>query len=1192
MPQGNNLNAVTYGNGTFVAVGELGTILTSPDGVTWTIRTSGTSYGLNGITYGNNTFVAVGDTILTSPDGVSWTIRSSMTSGGLQGVTYGNNTFVAVAYSGAILTSPDGVSWTIINSGVPYGSGVTYGNGTFVAVGDSAILTSPDGVTWTTKNFSASLSLFAVTYGNGTFVAVGGTILTSPDGVSWTIRSSGISSGLYGVTYGNGTFVAVGDSAILTSPDGVRWTIINLGASLSLFAVTYANGTFVAVGSRSTGRYSFIGTILTSLDGVSWTKELEASGRLFFGVTYGNNTFVAVGDYGTILTSPDGVTWTIINLGASLSLFAVTYANGTFVAVGGTILTSPDGVSWTIRSSMTYGGLRGVTYGNNTFVAVGDYGTILTSPDGVTWTTRSSGTSSFLNGVTYGNGTFVAVGGYGTILQSDPLTGTAEISVDPTSLNFGDIDVGSSSDKIVKVRNDGNANLIIGTITSPSLPFTKIADDCSGQTFAPSASCVITYQFSPTSAGSFSSNSNIPSNDPDENPVTVSLNGVGVTETITIPSILTGPITGITGTSYSYTTGGSTSSLGHSLEYQFDWQGDGSDLSSWGPTTQSKTWTVAGTYTVKARARCATHTSVMSGWTSGLSVTISGLTETVSTPNPPSGPASGIIGISYSYSTGGATSNLGHLVEYQFDWKGDGTDLSPWGSATQSKTWTSAGTYNVKARARCTAHTSVVSGWSSALSVTISSAGPAVRHLPGCYTPSVPVMVTITVTPSATTSNYGVVETLPNGWTVSDINENGWWDNEFDNCVRWFFPDRNNRTLTYKATPPSGETGTKTFSGSAIFGEEVVTISGDSILQECPSETISTPTIPSGPTSGTAGTSYNYSTGGSSSNLGHSIQYLFDWGDGTNSGWLPVGTTSASKSWNSTGIYNVAVQARCAVHTSVVSPWSVPLAVTMSDVLHKRDEIIGTGGTWSSGIWYYNLDTKTWSKPYSYTPSGPIAVGDVTGDGKADMVSCWPSGLWYQNGATLAWTKVNSVAPSQVAVGDITGDGRAEIIGTWSDGIWYWNPATSLWTKMYSYVPSGPIAAGDVTGDGRADVVSVWPSGLWYQDGATLGWTRVSSVAPSQVAVGDITGDGRAEIIGTWNDGIWYWNPATSLWTKMYSYVPTGPIAAGDVTGDGRADVVSVWPSGLWYQDGATLGWTKVWSTAPSKIAVGDITGN
>ena len=48
---------------------------------------------------------------------------------------------------------------------------------------------------------------------------------------------------------------------------------------------------------------------------------------------------------------------------------------------------------------------------------------------------------------------------------------------------------------------------------------------------------------------------------------------------------------------------------------------------------------------------------------------------------------------------------------------------------------------------------------------------------------------------------------------------------------------------------------------------------------------------------------------------------------------------------------------------------------------------------------------------YSSSPSGPIAAGDITGDGEADVISCWPSGLWYQNGATLGWTKVYDTPP-------------------------------------------------------------------------------------------------------------------------------------------------------------------------------------
>ena len=45
----------------FVIVGSSGTILTSSTANSWISRTSGTSEGLKAVTYGNSTFVAVGD---------------------------------------------------------------------------------------------------------------------------------------------------------------------------------------------------------------------------------------------------------------------------------------------------------------------------------------------------------------------------------------------------------------------------------------------------------------------------------------------------------------------------------------------------------------------------------------------------------------------------------------------------------------------------------------------------------------------------------------------------------------------------------------------------------------------------------------------------------------------------------------------------------------------------------------------------------------------------------------------------------------------------------------------------------------------------------------------------------------------------------------------------------------------------
>ena len=94
--------------------------------------------------------------------------------------------------------------------------------------------------------------------------------------------------------------------------------------------------------------------------------------------------------------------------------------------------------------------------------------------------------------------------------------------------------------------------------------------------------------------------------------------------------------------------------------------------------------------------------------------------------------------------------------------------------------------------------------------------------------------------------------------------------------------------------------------------------------QSAPTETISTPTVPTGPSNGDIGSAsvYTYSTGGAVSSLGHAVQYLFNWDDGTSSGWLPVGTKTWSHYWSSTGQFRVQAIARSAADTSILSPYS------------------------------------------------------------------------------------------------------------------------------------------------------------------------------------------------------------------------------------------------------------------------------
>jgi hypothetical protein len=94
--------------------------MTSPDGITWTARTTPTpSRQWRSVTYGAGLFVAVattgtGDRVMTSPDGINWTNRVSSADNNWNDVTFDNGRFVAVANSGTgnrvMISCPQSVS--------------------------------------------------------------------------------------------------------------------------------------------------------------------------------------------------------------------------------------------------------------------------------------------------------------------------------------------------------------------------------------------------------------------------------------------------------------------------------------------------------------------------------------------------------------------------------------------------------------------------------------------------------------------------------------------------------------------------------------------------------------------------------------------------------------------------------------------------------------------------------------------------------------------------------------------------------------------------------------------------------------------------------------------------------------------------------------------------------------------------
>jgi|GEM_PF-2490781 len=86
---------------------------------------------------------------------------------------------------------------------------------------------------------------------------------------------------------------------------------------------------------------------------------------------------------------------------------------------------------------------------------------------------------------------------------------------------------------------------------------------------------------------------------------------------------------------------------------------------------------------------------------------------------------------------------------------------------------------------------------------------------PSKYTPGESVLVSLAVKPDVSIEAYTVEDSPPSGWTVSNINNGGVWD-DVNNKVRWGpFADNSQRTFTYNALPPEDISSSQCFAGKA-----------------------------------------------------------------------------------------------------------------------------------------------------------------------------------------------------------------------------------------------------------------------------------------------------------------------------------------------------------------------------------------
>ncbi len=290
------------------------------------------------------------------------------------------------------------------------------------------------------------------------------------------------------------------------------------------------------------------------------------------------------------------------------------------------------------------------------------------------------------------------------------------------------------------------------------------------------------------------------------------------------------------------------------------------------------------------------------------------VTEAVGTPGAPTGPATGVENQDLSYSASGAVSNLGHTVEYRFDW-GDGS-FSDWGTTAVQHSWATAETYDVKAQARCIDHPTFVSEWSAATTVTIS-----------VY---VAETVSAPVTPTGSATNQvGQTSAYSSSGAVSS------YDDDLQYRFDWGDGSFSGWSVSTSASHSWSAEGPFDVRAQARCADHVAVESGWSpvltvTITSAPEEAVSEPGAPAGPVSGETGDNLMYTASGAASSFGDLVEYRFDFDDGTISPWLGA-ATSRSHVWSTAGSYYVIVQARCRTHPAIESDWSAATTVVISD---------------------------------------------------------------------------------------------------------------------------------------------------------------------------------------------------------------------------------------------------------------------
>ena len=221
--------------------------------------------------------------------------------------------------------------------------------------------------------------------------------------------------------------------------------------------------------------------------------------------------------------------------------------------------------------------------------------------------------------------------------------------------------------------------------------------------------------------------------------------------------------------------------------------------------------------------------------------------------------------------------------------------------------------------------------------------------------------------------------------------------------------------------------------------------------------------------------------------------------------------------------------------------------------------------------------TVVWSKANAAGAGTNPAIGDLDGDGVADIVSFSSRrpAAYDHDGNTL-WTASTTSSESYplAQIADVDADGNPEVIA----GNLLLNGQTGALIATLSstgYIPYTSTSIGDLDQDGQAEIV--YGNTVYDSSGTKLWAGNVTGSYGHWSAIINADGDTDGEVVMVGSSKLEVYDPdGTTLYSSTVGQNAASPICAADFDGDGEVEVSWASYGTFWVTD---LDGTALWSS-------------